>query len=642
MRTGFWSIDSEYLKEGRQDANDTICITASNGSARRKDNLIWWWDEIDPFYGWLREHSRISKTLITWTLRPEYGSLASWGLTGEYDEDLDKVQRCTIEIPGTSKKLTVLDIQPFFKTMENKERRLGSLEATGEFLAEYYQDPTLRKLPKPEGLGERFPTDEEKRVWARYAKHDAYVTARTVRFLAEEMLGKYLPQVDFKRYYSFGTIAAAFFDFPRLHVKMGKQVILRPNHREVRDQATFAGRSEAFWTGAILGENYYNDMTKQYPVCTVVTNALMMEDIQQLSDYEIQSLNGATIDDFETITGFPYGWLKGIFESDNELWGLPVRGKERNYYVTGRIPGLFHTYDLLAAKARPVEIWDGFKPKFNQKFKAVHDKYAGIAIKLVEGEVANWVEKQFLKGVTNSSTGRLGMDKPQPSTTTNFPAYNTIVARAHWEMSKLMDHAPKPILYMDTDSLFTLSPFEGVFGALTDLTGEWSLPVKLGVKGRSDRLLIFRSKHYYQNDDSWGFHAWKPWYEDWFTIVKSLPPEIDVRADVKGTFHNRMKKALGLQVGRWFTERKTLQLTDLTRLFAADDKRSREDYDSYGLVREGKALGSKALSFPEFVRLIGRTDLWTGSEGQKYDREFVERFLHEYQRPGSGRQDVPI
>src|SRR5207249_4463482 len=104
-----------------------------------------------------------------------------------------------------------------------------------------------------------------------------------------------------------------------------------------------------------------------------------------------------------------------------------------------------------------------------------------------------------LKSVTNSSTGRLGMDKPSPSVTTNFPAYNTIVARAHWEMSKLMDLAPQPVLYMDTDSLFTLSPFEGRFGELTDMNGEWSVPVKLGVKGRSNRLLIFRSKHYYQN-----------------------------------------------------------------------------------------------------------------------------------------------
>ncbi len=292
-------------------------------------------------------------------------------------------------------------------------------------------------------------------------------------------------------------------------------------------------------------------MAKQYPTCTVATNALMIEDISQLSDTELQSLNGAGLSEFHSIVGTPYGWLKGIFETDNDLFGLPVRGKERNYYVTGKVPGLFHIYDLMAAKARPIEIWDGFKPKFNDRFKPVHDKFSGIVTKLVGGEVVNPIEKAFLKSVINSSTGRLGMDKPRPSVTTNFPAYNTIVARAHYEMSRLMDLAPKPILYMDTDSLFTPSRFEGTFGTLTDISGEWIVPVKLGVKGESERLKLFRSKHYYQNDTSWGFHAWKPWYEDWHTIVATLPTEIEIRVDIKGTFHNRAKKAIGLQVGRW-------------------------------------------------------------------------------------------
>ncbi len=568
MHAGDWSIDSEYLKEGKKDQNDTICVTLSNGTDRRKDNLIFWWDEIDQFIAWLSEHSRISKVLYTWTLRPEYGSLASWGIPGEYDEDLGKIQRCVIEIPGTSRTLTILDVQPFYKTMESKERRLGSLEAAGEFLSEYYKDPSLRKLPKPRDLGERFPTEEEKPEFRKYALHDAYVTSRAVRFLREEMLSKYLENVDFKKYHSFGTIANHFFEFPRLHVKMGRRVILRPNHREIRDQATFAGRSEAFWTGEILGENFYNDMTKQYSVCTIATNALMIEDVGQLADSEIQSLSGSNLADFEAITGSPYGWLKGIFQTDNDLWGLPVRGKERNYYVTGKIPGFFHIYDLLAAKARPIEIWDGFKPKFSESVRLLHNKYADVVTKLIEGKSSDWVEKQFLKGVTNSSTGRLGMDKPAPSVTTNFPAYSTIVAKAHLEISKLMDIAPKPILYMDTDSLFTRSPFEGKFGELTDLNGEHTLPVLLGVKGKSDRLYIFRSKHYYQNSDSWGFHAWKPWYEDWFEIVRTLPTRIEVHVDIKGTFQNRAKKALGLQVGRWYTERRTYELEKLAQLFA--------------------------------------------------------------------------
>ncbi len=58
------------------------------------------------------------------------------------------------------------------------------------------------------------------------------------------------------------------------------------------------------------------------------------------------------------------------------------------------------------------------------------------------------------------------------------------------------------------------------------------------------------------------------------------------------------------------------------------------------MVREGKAIGSRALTYPELVRLTGRTELWTGPNGEQYEREFVERFVKDFQRQGSGRQNI--
>ena len=45
-----------------------------------------------------------------------------------------------------------------------------------------------------------------------------------------------------------------------------------------------------------------------------------------------------------------YGWILGDFKSDNNLWGLPVRG-DQNFYMTGVLSGLFSTFDIAAGKA---------------------------------------------------------------------------------------------------------------------------------------------------------------------------------------------------------------------------------------------------------------------------------------------------
>ena len=67
--------------------------------------MIWWWDEIPQFYRWLETHPNVSKTLYSWTLRPEYGSLKSWGVIGNYDRDYNRIQRYAIRVPRGKREI---------------------------------------------------------------------------------------------------------------------------------------------------------------------------------------------------------------------------------------------------------------------------------------------------------------------------------------------------------------------------------------------------------------------------------------------------------------------------------------------------------------------------------------------------------
>jgi len=72
--------------------------------------------------------------------------------------------------------------------------------------------------------------------------------------------------------------------------------------------------------------------------------------------------------------------------------------------------------------------------------------YAGVArneerrtMKRVQNEIADQIERMGTKEILNSPTGAVGANRPQPTTTSNFPAYSTIVAMGRLTMSRVFD-----------------------------------------------------------------------------------------------------------------------------------------------------------------------------------------------------------
>jgi len=590
MRRRYWAIDTEYLMSGRADEDDVHSLQVSDGYDR---NHIFW--NRDPFYDWLTKQR--PRLMYTWSARPEFGSLMAWELIGAkaFSRDMDRVQRFELTRPD-GKKTLVLDIQPFFK-----ELGFGSLDKAGRFLSELTSE-SLLKLEKPTYLGQRAPTEAEKSYFAEYALQDARVTARAAEWFNEQMIGRFMgakmAAKKLKPFYSFGTIAKNYFKLPQINVRMGRKTLVRVADQQIHDEATFAGRSEAFVTGYV-GPAVYNDVSKLYPVSCVATDALRIKGVKPLDSSSLAQLSKPN--DLQ-----PYGWISGVFKTDNDLWGLPVRGLQRNYYVTGAVYGIFHTFDLMAAKAEILEAHTAYVPNFRED-KAIHDEHAQLVQECLEKQMPK-VEYLFFKGVTNSLSGKLGQSDPV-SVYSNYPAYSTIVAKAHLIMSGLFDQAPKPIYGMDTDSIFSPVSMAAKYGELTDLNGEHSVPLLVDEKGRSDAygLIMFRSKHYYLNEESVAHHAWQPLYEDWLKIVQSLPESAEIRRQVKGTFKTRAAKAKELQIGRWYIENETVKTDQLVELFSADDKRVRSTYDSYSLARDRGSVGSRALTITELRKVMAET-----------------------------------
>ncbi len=54
-----------------------------------------------------------------------------------------------------------------------------------------------------------------------------------------------------------------------------------------------------------------------------------------------------------------------------------------------------------------------------------------------------------------------------------------------------------------------------------------------------------------------------------------------------------------MEIGRWKTLKERFNLDKLARLFHADDKKVRTEYDSYRLARDNRAVGSRAWTFRE-------------------------------------------
>jgi len=171
---------------------------------------------------------------------------------------------------------------------------------------------------------------------------------------------------------------------------------------------------------------------------------------------------------------------------------------------------------------------------------------------------------------------------------------------------------------------------------LSDISGEWTVPVILDDKGYGENPLIFRSKHYYLNSDEFAIHAMQFEIKDWLKIVQTLPEEATVTRQIRGTIRTRSRKAAELQFGRWYYETFERKLPDLIETFHADDKRVRETYDSYELAREGRWIPSRAPTVAEFYeKKIGitaetMTAAATEKPDQRYTVDFIERWMREH------------
>jgi len=617
----FWGCDSEYLSFGRKIEDDVVNIGFSDG---RNSNFAYRnADEAKRFL----ENKRLTR-LYVWTLKPEFGTFASWKLLGvdepteAVDLDAETIQRFTVL--RSSGKTLVLDIQPFFKPLG-----YGSLEKVGKFLSEYYNDSSLHKVEvsKYDWFGVRKPRDEDEwRLMDERVKQDARITSRSAEFLETELLPRFVDKPDLKRFYSWGTIARRYFKFPQVNARYGRTVIVKNLHMVVHDLAEFAGRNEAFSVGAIPSVHYL-DVSSLYPVSVVASDCLRVTDVEPMSQSELDSISKPT--DF-----YPYCWLYGSFESQDDLWGLPTRTEKRNYYVNGRIVGLYHTYDLEASKAKIHELFYGLKPAFSND-RTLHDRYAKLTMQKLEGKYVDLLEKYGIKNIANASLGSLGMSKPQPSSTSNFPAYSTGLAMSHLIMSRIFDLAPKPIHYIDTDSLFVEKLIEGKMFDLTDLQKEWTIPVVLESKGFGEQPYIFRSKLYYLNKDVYAVQGVKIEFSDWLKIVTTLPDLATAKRQIKGTIRTKSSKANELQFGRWYYEILELRLEDFARNFQADDKRWRETYDSYNLCRERRYVGSRSWTSKEFYQHKVEDDNGLAVQfpsGKKISRDYIREWLEKYSK----------
>jgi len=563
----FWALDSEFMMSGHVNApEDVHSVQFSNGDLSSTVVL----ESASELKEWLKGHYKI-EVMYGFVTLPDLGSIEEW-LGSKHVSYKRRGSQLIGYVHYGSTRITVFDARPLLQNFG-----LRKLEDCGNVVG-------FPKLPKPAWLGLRaWRNEREHQQFIEYAKADAIITSRIVKWLYERFGAN--PQI----HASAGTLARDEFALPKRLKRRKKTVILSPLERMVKN-ACFAGRSEGFVVG-FTPNVIYNDVSSLYPCALVATRALEIVDVEPCNLRDL-----AMNDDLNETR---YGWVEGIFETSNDLWGLPLRGTN-NFYAVGKIQGFFHTFDLSASKAKVIEVTHVYKPVFRYGSET-HRKYASMLIRRLEGKMSE-DEKMLAKAVLNSLTGKLGQSHPL-SRTSNFFAYSTVLAYSHFIMSKLFDKCPSPVLAMDTDSIFSQTDMSGKHFDLTD--GEYSVPIIMEVKGKGD-LAFFRSKNYIlkpeQGELVIGRHGWVYWIEDFVKLFNGIT-ELVTRQDIKHTLLTRQKEALKMTKGRWRTKIKKLGIKDLKRLLSADVKRRRETYDSYQLVIDRKNVDSYAWRYEEIMSM---------------------------------------
>jgi hypothetical protein len=435
----------------------------------------------------------------------------------------------------------------------------------------------VSKLEKPDFLGLRkWETTQEYDAFRRYALNDAIITARAIRWLIEEN------HCDPRVHTSAGSLASEYFSFPKRHMRAHGRILMCPIERAIV-QSTAAGRNEMFVTG-YTPNAYYNDVKSLYPCSIFATRALTISNVETCEPDEISLSNDLN----ET----RFGWLVGCFTTDNAMWGLPIKAKQVTY-VIGKVTGMFHTFDLMASKAKPLWIAKAYRPTYDRDRQPQQRRFDTMLQKRIEGKLDER-ESRYAKAVLNSTYGKLGQSHPE-ALTTNYPAFSTILAHSHLIMSTLFDRCPTPILGMDTDSVFSATDMSGTHGDLTN--GEVSLPIIMEVKGKGE-LASFRAKTYMIREQGmpirvYGRHAWHYFIEEYFRLWEYPDFPFMTRIDVKHTLKTRQKAALKLPLGFWDEKPVKLTREKVSELLQADRKRARTTYDSYSLFERRKSVSSQ-------------------------------------------------
>lgn len=626
--TDSWGIDAEASSSGVEQTKTDIHTVQVCSSRGEHTGRVFW--SAKEFKRWVQHKKPRPKIFSAFTLPFEYGTLAAWEFLraqdkyGQYpwqDWADDPINLFYIKIDRT--KIPVFDIRIFFHQLRYGNNYLTNLKAVADYLSDYYGED-IHKLPTPlgEDFGKRPPTPEERPYFEKYGIRDAYISAKAAQWVHENIISKWLEnKVPITKLYSWGTVAKYYFKLPKINAikRYGRKIVIEmPNiwHQKIFEN-TYAGRSEAFYTGNVR-QVFYNDVSSLYPTSVIQTQCMLINDVKEWHGCTDGLLGKISWRDFYEVTGIPYGWIEGTFKVDDDLWGLPMEVGNNNWYVTGTLKSrIYHVLDLQAANAEVLDVETVLIPVFDKKNTKPMKKFEELAqIKLLN-KYESQIEKYCIKMTTNSTSGILGKSHPMFGDTTNIPAYNTLLAQSHLNMSKIFHifHSKQhPICYTDTDSFFWHKPVNEIIGHSLPYPGlpfqifdTVPLEVGLRAKSRPEGAVLFRGKMYYQNEDSMGFSGWKPFPRFFTKIVKEKPLEIDVERQITRKWRTRDKAAVVLKIGRWFIKKEHWNLKKLKHIFRADTKRKRPTYDSYQLFLDDRKADSRAWTYREAKKAMGET-----------------------------------
>ena len=624
----FWGIDTEGKGEGLE--NEKTDIHSIQVCSSDNENTGHAFRTSNEFHHWIRGLRGDKRPTIfyAFSLAFEFGSLAAWELLGACNKKgqypwpnwLDDPKNL-FWIQIAQKRIPVYDTRCLFSVLSDDKSQLSSLKRLGSYLSKFY-DVDAEKLDHPLGddFGKRAPTPDEWPAFAKYGIRDAYITALAGRWLEENVMKTWLKgKVPIEEIYSWGTVARKYLELPNVGtIKYRKPdgalgIGYRTGWPNMILDMTTAGRADAFVTGNV-GKAFYNDVTSLYPIAAIHTQAMLIKDLQLWNGDKTRLLGPVTWERFYEVTGAPYGWILGDFHTDDDIWGLPVKREDNNWFCTGDFrESLYHTLALEAANADAIRIHQILLPTYatknDLKYHNSMENYERLTIIKLDKIYKGDVQKHCIKSTINAATGVLGQAEPTIKQWTNPLAYNTLLAESHLIMSQLFhQHQSEthPIFYMDTDSFFWDQPVEKTLGFLEPYPTlpfqvDNPLPLTVGVKGESgpEGCVIFRGKMYYLNHELRAYSAWKPKPEYFNQIVEGHLKECDVERQVSRKWKTKDKTAKPLKIGRWFVKKEHWNFATTKRIFRADPKRCRVTRDSYQLFLNGESQTSRAWTRDE-------------------------------------------